>query len=150
MPPPWDPAELFAMMLFCNVGVPAANKVTPPPLEGQEFPAIVLFTKSAAEAPTIATPPPPTPPLQPGIWPLFAIVLPRMTGELKLLDIPPPPSPAMLLVTIFPVTVGDEFSIRIPPPRRAGETAALPFRNVKPLSTDCGPSPELNVTTGPA
>src|SRR5438093_13226166 len=99
MPPPWDPAVLLAMMLFRNAGVPAANRLTPPPLaEDQAFPAMVLLTNWAAEAPTMLTPPPPTPPLHPDIWELFVIVFPRMRGEPKLLDIPPPPSPAVLLV----------------------------------------------------
>src|SRR5262249_8650738 len=99
---------------------------------------------------TIATPPPPTPPLHPGIWPLFEIVLPCIRGEPKLLDIPPPPSPAVLFVMTFALSVGDEFSMRTPPPRRAGDVAALPFRNVKPVSRACGPSPDTNDTTGPA
>src|SRR6266581_1514377 len=124
------------MKLFCTVGVPAANSVTPPPLAGQELLEILLFNSWAVDAPTMVTPPPPTPPLHPGIWPLLVITFPCIRGEPKLLEIPPPPSPAVLFEMTLPVMVGDEFSMRMPPPRSAGDTPAFPFRNVKPLNTD--------------
>src|SRR5262245_57240672 len=124
------------MKLFFTTGVPAANRVTPPPLADQVFPEIVLFKRCAADAATMVTPPPPTPPLQPCIWRLLVIRLSLMRGEPKLLEIPPPPSPAVLFVMMFPAIVGDEFSMRMPPPRRPGDPEALPFCNVKPLICD--------------
>src|SRR6516164_4678856 len=108
----------------------------PPPLDDDhELFEILLFRTCGDAAPPMEIPPPPTPPLYPLVWPLFLMTLPWINGEPKLTEMPPPPSAALLLMMKFPVIVGEEFAMRIPPPSRA-ELAALPLRTVKPLSTD--------------
>src|SRR5574341_326072 len=98
-------------------GVPAANREMPPPSEVfQVLFTIALLYISAEALPPTLMPPPPIPPEYPGVWPLFETVLSRMRGDPKEIPMPPPPLVAELLLIRFPMIVGDEYQMRIPPP----------------------------------
>src|SRR5437879_7288494 len=84
--------------------------------------------------------PAPGPPLHPKAR-LLLMVFRCMSGEPYSVDIPTPMHPR-LFEMMFPVIVGDEFLMHIPPPH----PKPLPLSTANPLSTEDRPSPEMNLT----
>jgi len=153
MPPPRahgdsPDAVLPLMTLPWMVGVPAANSAIPPP-----SPLVMTWLEMtlpmilAAPAPTTWIPPPPVPPLQP-CRTLRMIVLPWMSAELNLTEIPRPLHAVFSVITLF-VIVGDADWMRTPPPSpNPGVLESdRPLRSVNPFNADPLPSPEVNVAT---